>query len=536
VAWVWPLVDRPHRSASGVWFNDRLAPEVSAGGRLSALLNAGNAAEDQNPLGHNPRSSNVPVTWAIDPMLVGDVNAMTTGYRVATTHGTVAGTGTTAAKAWLANLRSAVTRTDAQVVALPYADPDVAAAVRAGFTTSIGVATAAGTALVQRTLAGATLLPFGWPVDGLANQRTVNALRSSGDTALVLSDTALPVSGGPPAVTPTARTVLTTNDGEVPVLLSDSGLDADVQDGLDNPNGTRLSLQQFLAETLMIQAELPPKQRDLVVTPPRRWDPTPTYATALLADTGRVPWILPVSLGAARLSPLDSGVQRDPLTYPPSARHAELSPDYMSQVDGVRTDISDFNAILPPGNPTVGSFTVAAQQTLSSAWRDQPLEAQRQLDSLHNSVQAQMAQVHIASRPGSFVTLTSHGGKVPVTIANNLDVPVRVTVQLGPSERLTLSQHGRVTVPIPAREQTAVEVHAAAKTSGVFPLRVQLYTPTGAGRPYGQSVRLYVRSTVYGTITLAITVAAMVALLIAVGFRLTRRAMGARRASTAGDA
>ena len=87
VAWVWPLIDQPHRAASGVWFNDTLAPQIEPAGRLGGLLAAGSAAEDQSPLGHNPATTNVPITWAIDPMLVSDVSAMTDGYRVQTPTG-----------------------------------------------------------------------------------------------------------------------------------------------------------------------------------------------------------------------------------------------------------------------------------------------------------------------------------------------------------------------------------------------------------------------------------------------------------------
>jgi Family of unknown function (DUF6049) len=530
LAWVWPLIDRPHRGASGVWFNDSLAPEVSSGGRLAGLLNAGTAAQDQRPLGrHHPRTHDVPVTWAIDPMLLDEVAAMSSGYRVATTGGTTAGTGSGAAKQWLAQLRSTVAHTDASVMATPYADPDVVAAVHAGFTTAIGLATATGRADLLRSLGQVQSLTFGWPDDGLADQRTVNALLAAGDTALVLSDTAMPVSGGPPSVTPSARTLLTTNDGVVPVLLSDAGLDADVDGGVHSPNGSRLSLQQFLAETLMIQAEQPSTRRDLVVTPDRRWDPSPGYAAALLADTGRVPWIQPVGLGTVLDSPPYTKVTRDPLTYPGVARRAELSPAYLARVASVRAQIADFNAILPQSTPIIRDYTAAEWQALSSAWRTQPVQADRQLAALSASVRAQMSQVRIASHRNSYVTLTSHGGKVPVTISNNLATPVRVTVQLEANQRLSLTRNGRVTQVVAPHQQVVVDVHAAAKTSGVFPVTAQLLTPKG--RAYGQPVQLFVRSTVYGTITLVITGAATAALLVAVAIRLIRRALAARHAS-----
>jgi hypothetical protein len=541
VAWVWPLVDRPHRDAAGAWFDDTLAPQLSTGGRLHGLLAAGLSAESQRTVRNRATTVNVPVTWAIDPLLLDDVRAMTTKYQVMsgrgasqTTGATIPGTGTTAARTWLAHAQSATTRNNASVVSLPYADPDVAAAARAGMATSIGVATTSGHAIVQRDLGTVRSLPYGLPIGGLADQRTVEALRASGDTALVLSDQALPIIGGQPAETPSARTAVTTADGQLPTLLTDSGLNADVVGGVDDPYGTRLSLQLFLAETLMIQAEAPYDQRDLVIAPPQRWNPSPGYAAELLADTGKVPWIQPVGLQTARNAPIYTKVQRSGLTYPASARAAELSPAYLARVTAVRSQIGDFAAVLPAGDPQTLGYTASAQQALSSAWRGQPRVANSRLTALSNELSSAMSQVHIASHPGSFVTLTSHGGKVPVTIANDLDTPVNVIVQVAANQRLDLSHRGRVAVAIPARQQTVVDVQAASKTSGVFPVQVQLLTPKG--HRYGPPTQLFIRSTVYGKITLVITGAATAALMITVAVRLTRRALAARRSSaTAGS-
>jgi hypothetical protein len=175
----------------------------------------------------------------------------------------------------------------------------------------------------------------------------------------------------------------------------------------------------------------------------------------------------------------------------------------------------------------IQGFTVAVWQTLSWAWRQQHNLANATLRSLTSQVEAQMHQVRITSHPNSFVTLTSHGGKVPITIANNLDTPVNVVLKLSANQRLT--RNSQRAVPLPAHQQTVVDMHADAKTSGVFQLTVQLLTPKG--QAYGSKVRLYVRSTAYGTITIVITGAATAALLLAVVIRLVRRARAARRAS-----
>jgi hypothetical protein len=195
-------------------------------------------------------------------------------------------------------------------------------------------------------------------------------------------------------------------------------------------------------------------------------------------------------------------------------------------VQALSSNVQDFGAVLPTGTTATRSYDAAVERDLSSALRTDP-ERDVELSDDLATVDAAMNQVHIASADGSFVTLTSHRGSVPVSITNNLDTNVTVVLQVERNQRLQLSRGGQVTEQIPAHQQVSVNVQAAAKTSGVFPLRVRLLTPGGA--PYGRSVRLNVRSTVYGTITLVITGAAMAALLIAVAVRLVRRAVASRR-------
>jgi hypothetical protein len=99
LAWIWPLVDRPHRITSTGWTDDQLANELRPGGRLDVLLTTAAAAQTQQPPAARPAPRRrrhhkvppapprptitpVPVTWAVDPMLVQDVQAMDAGYTV----------------------------------------------------------------------------------------------------------------------------------------------------------------------------------------------------------------------------------------------------------------------------------------------------------------------------------------------------------------------------------------------------------------------------------------------------------------------
>src|ERR1700689_673405 len=78
IAWVWPLIDQPHQQVcgalsgiqSGTTLPDNArAASLGAGGRLAALLSAGQAHPDAD------------LTWFIDPALLSDAAAMTRPYQ-----------------------------------------------------------------------------------------------------------------------------------------------------------------------------------------------------------------------------------------------------------------------------------------------------------------------------------------------------------------------------------------------------------------------------------------------------------------------
>jgi hypothetical protein len=469
----------------------------------------------------------VPVTWAVDPLLADDVAAMSRGYKVGTGRGTTAGTGTDEARAWLQALQSATGK--AETLALPYADPDIVAATRAGMSAEVQVAINSGTTLLSGLLS-TTPLPYAWPPSGLADQRSIDTLFAAGVSTVVLDGSALPPVQ-PPVYTPGAHTTVRGRDSNLDALLTDTGLSTVVGIGAREPAKAPLALQRFLAETLMIQAEKPTDQRTLVVAPDRRWAPTAGYASQLLADTGKVPWVAPVPLSRALAAAQDTTIVRQPLSYPTTARRAELSRSYLGDVRALKGEADTFASILAtPGDPHARTFDDAVLRGLSSAWRGQRAPATRFLDDAGAQLRVQMHKVRIASLPGSFVTLTSHSGTVPVTVSNELDTPVSVVVAIS-SQHLKVSGGGRAAQTIPPHRQLAVDVRAEARTSGVFALDVKLLTPTG--RTY-ESEQLFVRSTAYGSVAILITAGATGVLLLAVAVRLTRRALAAHRGVAAG--
>ena len=508
MAWVWPLVDRPHRTASG-WRDDALAPELARGGRLDAILQA---ATHPQPA---PGQQRVPVTFVVDPLLLQDVHDMADGYDVPSAGGgTHPGTGRADATRWLNDLHDAVR--SQPVYSLPYADPDLVSAAHNGLAEDVRAAMSINTGDI-------TAAPLIWPAAGLADEESLAAI-GVGDQPLLLSDTAVPLTRDP-GYTPSAHVSVDVAGRPVTALLSDTRLSATVVAGTGTATGRRVAEQQFLADTLMIVAERPFTRRQVVVAPNREWRPTAGYAATLLTDSAHVPWLRLTDLARVTTGPVSSA-DREGLAYPKQARAAELPDGYLQAVGALRADLAAFAPVLPTGNETVRGLDRALLRAESTSWRGNVDAASSYLAAVRADLDATKGKIRIASGRGSLITLTSRSGRIPVTVANDLKVPVRVVLQLNAQSRLAIAGNGRVETTVPPEQQVQIEVRATARTSGVFPLDVALFSPTGGA--IGPSVRLLVRPTVYGTLALGITTVAAAILFLAVLIRLTRRALRAR--------
>jgi len=544
LAWIWPLVDRPRRAAATSFLDDTLGALMRGGGRLAALLRAGFAAErlPERP-GHlalppsraHPAGEPivlpvhpVPVTWAIDPLLVEDAALMSRGYSVqpsGVAH-PVRGAFPRVAAGFLRTLRAALQGAD--VLALPYADVDVAALAHAGASATIAGALGLGRSLLGSLAKASAESGVIWPPDGALDASTLAALVRLGTQTVVLDSTSMPPPHDP-GYTPTARVALP--DGRTDAVLTDDTLDAVVTSGAVAPGEAREAEQRFLAETLMITEELPETPRDVVVAPDRRWAPAAGYATALLADTGEVPWLAPVSLEQVRGDEVTT-VPRDPLGYPPTAAQAELTPATVTAGQDYTSAATTFLAILTDRTrPTVQALGRAGYLLASSAWRGDPADA----SSLAAIATARLSRLHdlVAVVSSGTVVLTSRSGDVPFTIANGLDQPVNLLVRLDAGARARIEGNGTIAVVAPANSRHLFRVRAAARTAGSFALSITLFTPGDPPRPYdAQPTRLIVRSTVYATVALVITALATAVLFGAAAVRLALRAARAARSRT----
>lgn len=546
VAWLWPVGDQPRRTPRDTMVDDSLATSLTGGGRLGRSLAAARSGESGScPPAPEPTPGRAlaapavpgactpaPVTYAVDPDLLFDVQAMTRPYDVVDRGGTRPGTGTPAATTWLASLRDGAVAGD--VLALPFADPDVVALTRGsgGLAADVAAARTYGVTVTREVLGQNPVQSVAFPPPGRLPDAAFDTLTTGSTTAVVLGDDALtaPPSGG--RSTPGTRVAL-------PPSSTAAATGLVVERGLSDllvptrPQDARLAEQRWLVETAMIAAELPSRGRTLLVAAPRGAQLDPAVAGAALADTGGVPWMCPV-----RLRDVTTATERCPGAATPSyapERSADLAPadprgpalaaDQINQVSQVRDATRQLTgSVVRSGTEQAQALRARMQRAWlrgeSSAWREDRAAGARLVALAAADVADLRSKVSVLT--GS-VTLTSNNGRVSVAVVNELDQPVTVAVRLRAPSDARLSRAQTDVLEVPPRTSLPVLVEAQTLTSGRFVVKAQLLDRDG--EPFGEPRDLLVRSTRYGSVALAVTGLGAAVLLVAAGVRVARRAL-----------
>jgi hypothetical protein len=552
VAWLWPLADAPTRAPREVLVDESLPQSLASGGRLSQLVvgaAAGGAGKCPDravpPAGATataepapcttPRP--VPLTYAVDPDLLFSASALATSpYRVLEGDEAVDRDRSEDAERWLASLRDdlALDRTD--LLLLPYADPDaVALAGDVALDTDLVAARGLSTAVARDVLGDVPVLDVAWPPPGPLTARALDALVGPSTRAVVLDERALPPPVGETLTRDTRAALSTSATTDLTGLVVDDGLSRLLEPGPATAGkGPRLAEQRWLAESAMVVAEAPSRSRTLVVAPPRRGTVPQSVASAVIADTGRVPWLCPVSLrdvvAGRDACPGEAGPD-EPRTpelvgalESPADTPVLVDRGYRDVVERVRAAGEQLtDEVLDPSEDATATrsrLLRARLRTESSAWEQDPRGGRRLLSLLQDDVRGLREQVVVRTAPK--ITLTSDRGTIRVNLSNALQQPVTVKVRLtAPAARLSVGTTPEVTVP--PQSVIPVDLQVEALVSGQFVVEAQLLDR--AGRPFGDPRRVVVRSTRYGRVALALTGLGAAGLLVAAGVRITRRAL-----------
>ncbi|WP_214411414.1 DUF6049 family protein [Sphaerisporangium fuscum] len=500
IAWAFPIVDQPHRGDDTTFVDDGLRDTVADDGRLGRILK----------IAETPSKG---MNWFLDPAVLDDAQVMAKGYSLKT------GTGTTSKPAdqdvaqWLQRLRTALA--DADVIATPYADPDVTAISHNGLDSATGIALKKGEDVATEILGKSVGTGTNWPAGGVIDYDGLDTLAVNDVRTVLLSSTALPPNP-PLPTTSDAAASLDSVQRKMKVLLADPVLSQLLNtNGASAPDAT-LATQRFLAETAMISAEPVQESRAVIAAAPRRWNPDPAFVTSLLKAASSAPWLKPVSLGS--IKPKAPATPRSDLLYTDKDRQAELSRSYLSGVRklGIRADLT---ATVTKDHRRV--FDAAVLRLTSTAWRGRTGSAGPLVKQVDSAVAARTNTISVNTVEDR--NIAGKNGVVPISIRNGLpdqDATVGVRITSGDKKVLTIGSY-ETPVTISAGKTTTIDIPMIINRGGQTTVKVQLTTANGVR--YGNAVQVTVKTTGYTAIALVIVGGALTVMLAAVALRLLRR-------------
>ncbi|MEV0317486.1 DUF6049 family protein [Streptomyces sp. NPDC050658] len=526
--YLWPLISTSHLTAetgsdeqqTPVFTDDDLAKELAPGGRLEQMLSLGRKLD---------------VTWVVDPDLLATVDAMTRNYRVRSADGesTTAGRHQAVAKEWLNDLEQTVQ--GKKVVALPFADPDLASLAHNGKTVtgSLGQlkdATDVGAEAVEIILHVKPRSDFSWPVDGALDPSIVDVSTSAGAHNVIARSDSLRETGGLLYTPNAARPI----GGGTTAVVADAGLSTAFQGDMTQAEDSTLAVQKFLAQSLMITLQDPEKQRNIVVAPQRM--PTTSQAQSMakaLTALSDERWSEPQDLTAAAKAKPDPGATtRVPSAgaYPASLRKQELPKSAFQDIQNTQSKLNRFKTILSEPDRVITPFGRAIDREMSTSWRGRASEA----DGFRRGVQSYLTtlveQVSLIKK--SDAKLSGRSATIPVTVQNNLvqgvdHLVLRLTSENPTRLKIDDGPYAEQPVKISGGHAQSVKFTTTANANGPVPVYAQLYTEDG--QPYGDAVRFDVNVTEI-TLTVMLVIAGGVLLLVLAGFRMyTQRKRAARK-------
>ncbi|MBZ6171406.1 hypothetical protein KVH24_05020 [Streptomyces olivaceus] len=522
---LWPLVSTTHMAAetgpneeqTPVFLNDDLAEEISPGGRLNQMVTLG---------------KDLDVTWVVDPDLLASVDAMTGSYSVRDGNTTTAGTHQAIAKQWLADLQDAVA--DKEVVALPFADPDLASLAHngtdvTGSLSQLKDATDVVKNTVEPILHVKPSTDFAWPVDGAVDRSIVKVATSAGADKVIARSDSMQESSGLPYTPSAARPI----GGGTTAVVADARMSTAFGDDLAKASSSTLAVQRFLAQSLALGLQTD-KQRSVVVAPQRMpsGSQARAMAEALRALQGGT-WSESQKLAAAAAAEPDPNATTGvpgASSYPSALRKKELP--HSAFVESARTQdaLDNFKVVLSDPTRVVTPFGRALNREMSASWRGRAAEAASFRAGVRSYLDGLSGRVRLIDK--SETKLSGRSATIPVTVQNNLvqDVgPLVLRLTSTSPTRLEIggADYEEQPISVSGGHSQSVKFTTSANANGRATVIAQLYTQDG--RKYGEPVTFDVKVTEI-TATVMLVIGGGVLLLVLAGFRMyTQRKRAAAR-------
>jgi hypothetical protein len=358
-----------------------------------------------------------------------------------------------------------------------------------------------------------------------ATPGAVERLRSMGVDRLILDPQSLdspPQTWFPLAQPVHLRTNLTpTGAAPTSAFLTDPVLQEIL--GSDIPGALRAQL--VLSGLAVIARSEPGNVRATVLVNPSKLDAPASLYTALLAGLRDHPYLEPVTAAQAfetvsvepAARPAIPGTQSTErqVAVVSTAEPAVAAGDYSIH----RARLGSFGALTRHGDPIVDDADRSLLASVSNAWPTDigRARARAHLRVIDRAIEGLLRRIQVPDT--RTITLTSRSGEIPLTFRNDTGFPVRVRASLA-SSKLFFPHGSVIELELPPRS-TTVRVAVEARTSGTFPLELEVTSTDGVLSISRR--RLEVRSTFVSTVGIVLMVSAAGFLAVWWGFELRRR-------------
>ncbi|HLA92363.1 MAG TPA: DUF6049 family protein [Actinomycetota bacterium] len=494
LSWTFVLEHPISFGPDGIFLDDSLEVALGAGGRLNGQIRA--------LLELVSLPSDPVVEVALSPVLITQLGRMRGGYAVVGPEGIreiPAGEGgAQLAGQALEDLRTIASTPGIRMTAMPFATPELPALYGGGLGLDVGIQLERGRqvvgAFLQTTPVPGVLRPPGAALD----DTTLRGIAALGITTLLVGPATVERVPQPLDLTGPATASLA--QGAIAAIAPDPSTEAVIAQIA--PEDPVRAAQAALGELAAIWQERPGDPRGVALVLGEDLPlPGPFFVTLARGVSG-APWLSlasPTELLAAFPPPEPSEVAT------PSLRR--FTGTYIAELKQARRRVYTLSSMLPLGSDEPAQLETMLLLAEARQFLSEPDGGLAFINAVRGEVDAVLDSLTLDTV--ETVTLTSEsGGGIPVRVTNGAQETLSVSVRLA-------SQHLRETLSAdlelaPGASET-VRFQAQLRSTGRFPVRVQLLSPSGREVDHETIV---VRSTAYNRIAIVITIGAALVLMV----------------------
>lgn len=385
------------------------------------------------------------------------------------------------AQEWLKKLTSLTQES----FSLAFADADVAgqAQTGAGFVipSTMNAADSSTTATPSPTPSASTtpspqawspvITGLAWPAANSVVSSDLPLLAASGYSQLILSSANVKTAGNPAAVTTPTGNALVTSDSLSSSLIRAGAATSDA-DFASAVAASSVFLAAGALDSTTGGAVLAGLDRHVTLT-----QNYTRYSQALSSLTS-LPWVTSTSLAATITSPVTSATIVD---QPEAAERLNA----LSAVMARYAELATFSTITPDPTAFLLPYGQSANAVLSVGWMGEKGWSVAVGEYLHDSYDTLKSVAVVSS---STVNMVGGQANIPISVQNNLTVPVTVVVRAVPTNaRLSVAADETITIQPESQGKARIPVKARVGNGSVS-INVSLLTESG--QPLGAATTI----------------------------------------------